>query len=106
MGNCERDTWQRSRMWKMMESDGKADMVEGVTYEEVMKAMNKMKPGEAAGLSKVNMDVIMAREKFGVGVIKSFVRENCMVKVCHRNGKLLLLLQSLKERGCGELWGI
>ena len=103
MGNCERDTWQRSRMWKMMESDGKADMVEGVTYEKVMKAMNKMKPGEAAGLSKVNMDVIMAREKFGVGVIKKLCQREL-----HGEGmpELLLLLQSLKERGCGGLWGI
>ena len=52
----------------------KADMLKGpveeVTYEEVMEAMNKMKLGKAAGLSEVNMDMIMARGKFGVVVLK------------------------------------
>ena len=52
----------------------KADMVEGpveeVTYEEVMEAMNKMKLGKAAGPSEVNMDMIMASGKFGVGGLK------------------------------------
>ena len=51
-----------------------ADMVEGlvkeVTYEEVMEAMNKMKLGKAAGPSEVNMDMIMASGKLGVGVLK------------------------------------
>ena len=51
-----------------------ADMVEGpveeVTYEEVIKAMNKIKLGKAAGPSEVNMDMIMASGKFGVGVLK------------------------------------
>ena len=51
-----------------------ADMVEGpveiVTYVKVMKAMNKMKLGKAAGPSKVNMDMIMARGKFGVIIKK------------------------------------
>ena len=51
---------------KLLASDGKADMVEGVTDEEVMKAMNKMKLGKAAGPSEVNMDMIIARGKFGV----------------------------------------
>ena len=52
----------------------KADMVEGpvevVTYEEVMEAMNKIELGKAAGLSEVNMDMIMASGKFGAGVLK------------------------------------
>ena len=43
--------------------------VEEVTYEEVMEAMNKMKLGQAAGPSEVNMDMIMASGKFGVGVL-------------------------------------
>ena len=51
-----------------------ADMVEGpveeVTDEEVMEAMIKMKLGKAAGPSEVNMDMIIASGKFGVGVIK------------------------------------
>ena len=33
--------------------------VEGVTDDEVMEAMNKMKLGKAAGPSEVNMDMII-----------------------------------------------
>ena len=51
-----------------------ADMVEGpvkeVTYEEVMKAMNKMKLGKTAGPSKVNMDKIISSGKFVVIIKK------------------------------------
>ena len=43
------------------------DMVEGVTDEEVMEAMNKMKLGNAAGPSEVNMNMIIASGTFGVG---------------------------------------
>ena len=79
-----------------------ADMAEGpveeVTYEEVIKAMNKIKLGKAASPSEVNMDMIMASGKFGVGVLRSCVREFWMEKVCQRNGKQVLLFQSLKER--------
>ena len=55
-----------------MGSDGtvEVDMVEGVTDEEVMKAMNNMKLGKAAGPSEVNMDMIIACGTFGVGVMK------------------------------------
>ena len=38
--------------------------------EEVMEDMNKMKLGKAAGPSEVIMDMIIARGKFGVGVMK------------------------------------
>ena len=48
---------------QMAEADMVEGPVEGVTYEEVMKAMNKIK---AAGPSKVNTDIIMASGKFGV----------------------------------------
>ena len=52
---------------QMAEADVVEGPVEGVTYEEeVMKAMNKMKSGKAAGPSKVNTDMIMASGKFGV----------------------------------------
>ena len=44
--------------------------VEGVTDEEVMEAMNKMKLGKAAGPSEVNMDIIIASGTFGAGVMK------------------------------------
>ena len=55
---------------QMVEADMVEGPVEGVTDEEVMEAMNKMKLGKAAGPSKVNMDMIIASGKFGVGVIK------------------------------------
>ena len=55
---------------QMVEADVVKGAVEGVTDEEVMEAMNKMKLGKAAGPSKVNMDMIIACGKFGVGVIK------------------------------------
>ena len=52
----------------------KADMVdrpvEEVTDEEVMEAINKMKLGKAAGPTEVNMDMIIANGKFGLGIIK------------------------------------
>ena len=44
--------------------------VEGVIYEEVMKAMNKMKSGKAAGPSEVNMDMIISSGKFVVIIKK------------------------------------
>ena len=57
--------------WDQM---AKTDMLEGpveeVTYEEVIKAMNKMKLGKAAGPSEVNTDIMMASGKFDVGVLK------------------------------------
>ena len=40
-----------------------------------MKAMNKMKLGKASLPLKVNMDMIMANGRFGVGVI---------IKLCQR----------------------
>ena len=55
---------------QMAEADMVEGPVEGVTYKEVMKAMNKMKLGKAAGPSEGNMDMIMASEKFGVRIKK------------------------------------
>ena len=55
---------------QMAEADMVEGPVEGVTYEEVMKAMNNMKLGKAAGPSDVNMDMIMASGKFGVRIRK------------------------------------
>ena len=53
-----------------------ADMVEGpverVTDEEVIEATNKTKLGKAAGPLEVNMDMIIASGKFGVGVMTKF----------------------------------
>ena len=87
MGNVvnEKDCGElwKERMEKILNVENEwdqmveADVVEGlvgVTYEEVMKAMNEMKVGKAAGPSEVNMNMIMASGKFSV-IIK---------KVCQR----------------------
>ena len=55
---------------QMVEADMVEGPIEGVTDEEVMEAMNKMKLEKAAEPSKVNMDTIIASGKFGVEVIK------------------------------------
>ena len=53
---------------QMVEVDNMVEgPIEGVTDEEVMEAMNKMKLGKAAGPSEVNMSL---RRTFGVGVMK------------------------------------
>ena len=83
----------------MEEADMVEGPVEGATDEEVMEAMNKMKLGKAGGPSKINMDMTIANGKFGVGIKKSFVRECLMGKVCQKNGRRVLLFQSLKEKG-------
>ena len=57
---------------QMIEVDMVEGPVEGVTDEEVMEAMNKMKLGKAAGPSEVNMDMILASGTFRVGVTKKF----------------------------------
>ena len=54
----------------MVEADMVEGPVEGVTYEKVMKAMNKMKLGKAAGPSEVNMDMIISSGKFVVIIKK------------------------------------
>ena len=54
----------------MVEADMVEGPVKGVTDEKVTEAMNKMKLGKAAGPCEVNMDIIIASGKFGVGVIK------------------------------------
>ena len=60
--------------------------VEGVTDKKVMEAINKMKMGKAAGPSEVNMDMIIASGKLGVGVMK---------KLCQR---------ILDAKGMAEEW--
>ena len=59
-----------NELGQMAEADMVEGQVEGVTYEEVMKAMNKMKLGKAAGLLKVNMDMIISSGKFVVIIEK------------------------------------
>ena len=61
-------------MENKLDQRAEADMVEGpverVTYEKMMKAINKMKLGKAAGPLKLKMGMIMASGKFGVIIKK------------------------------------
>ena len=54
----------------MVEADMVKGPVDGVTDEEVMEAINKMKLGKAAGPSEINIDTILASGKLGVGAMK------------------------------------
>ena len=91
-----------------------ADMVEGpveeVTYEEVIKAMNKMKLGKAAGPSEVNMDMIMASGKFGVGVLKKLCQRVLDGKGMPEEWKTSVVVPIFKGKGdvvdCGAYRGV
>ena len=68
-------THEKDHEWDQMVE---ADMAEEVTDNKVMEAMNTIKLGKAAGPSEVNMDVIIAKGKFGVGVMKRLCQRNLM----------------------------
>ena len=97
--------------WDQM---AEADMVEGpveeVTYEEVVKAMNKMKLGKAAGPSEVNMDMIMASGKFGVGVLKKLCQRVLDGKGMPEEWKTSVVVPIFKGKGdvmdCGAYRGV
>ena len=91
-----------------------ADMVEGpveeVTYEEVITAVNKMKLGKAAGPSEVNMDMIMASGKFGVGVLKKLCQRVLDGKGMPEEWKTSVVVPIFKGKGdvmdCGAYRGV
>ena len=97
--------------WDQM---AEADMVEGpveeVTYEEVIKAINKMKLGKAAGSSEVNMDMIMASGKFGVGVLKKLCQRVLDGKGMPEEWKTSVVVPIFKGKGdvmdCGAYRGV
>ena len=61
--------------------------------------MNKMKLGKAAGPSEVNMDMIIARGTFGVGVLKKLCQRVLGGEGKPEEWKTSVVFQSLKERG-------
>ena len=69
-GTHGKDLEVENELGQMAEADMVEGPVEGVTYKEVMKAMNKMKLGKAAGPSKVNTDLIISSGKFVVIIKK------------------------------------
>ena len=97
--------------WDQM---AEADMVEGpveeVTYEEVIKAMNKMKLGKAAAPSEVNMDMIMASGKFGVGILKKLCQRVLDGKGMPEEWKTSVVVPIFKGKGdvmdCGAYRGV
>ena len=84
--------------------------VEEVTYEEVIKATNKMKLGKAAGPSEVNMDMIMASGKFGVGVLKKLCQRVLDGKGMPEEWKTSVVVPIFKGKGdvmdCGAYRGV
>ena len=84
-GRIEVKEKDRGKLWKehmekilsvenewdqMAEADMDEGPVKGVSYDEVMKAMNEMKLGKAVGPSEIHMDMIMPSGKFGVIIKK------------------------------------
>ena len=108
---CEKDCaklW-KDHMEKIMnvenewDQTAKADIVEGlveeVTYEEVMEAMNKMKLGKAAGPFEGNMGMIMASGKFSVGVLKKLCQRVLDGKGMPEEWKTSVVVSIFKGKG-------
>ena len=95
---------------QMAEADMVGGPVEEVTYEEVIKAINKMKLGKAAGPSEVNMDMIMASGKFGVGVLKKLCQRVLDGKGMPEEWKTSVVVPIFKGKGdvmdCGAYRGV
>ena len=73
--------------------------VEGVTDEEMMEPINKMKLEKAAGPSEVNMDMIIASGKFGVGVIKKLCERVLDGKGMPEEWKTSVVVPIVKGKG-------
>ena len=75
-----------------------------------MESMYKMRSRKAAGPSEVNMDMIIASGKFGVGVLKKLCRKVLDGKGIVEERKQVLLFQSFKGKGdvmdCGAYRGV
>ena len=92
----------------------KADMVEGpveeVIDEEVMEAMNKMKLRKAYGPSEVNINMIIASGKFGVGVMKKLCQRVLGGKGMPEEWKTSVVVPIFKGKGdvmdCGAYRGV
>ena len=86
------------------------DMVKGITDEEVMEAMNKMKLGKAAEPSEVNMDMIIASGEFGVGVMKKLCQRVLDGKGMPEEWKTSVVVPIFKGKGdvmdCGAYRGV
>ena len=95
---------------QMVEVDMFEGPVEGVTDEEVMEAMNKMKLGKTAGPSEVNMDMIIASGTFGVAVMKKSYQRVLDGEGMPEEWKTSVVVSIFKEKGdvinCGAYRGV
>ena len=95
---------------QMVEADVVEGPVEGVSDEEVMEAINKMKLGKAAGPSEVNKDMIIANGKFGVGVMKKLCQRVLDGKGMPEERKTSVVVPIFKGKGdvmdCGAYRGV
>ena len=73
--------------------------VEGVTDEEVMETINKIKLGKAAGPSEENMGMIIASGKFIVGVIKKLYQRVFDGKDMPEEWKTSVVVSIFKGKG-------
>ena len=81
---------------QMVEEDMVKEPVEEAIDQEVMEAVNKMKLGKAAGLSEVNMDMIIASGKFGVGLMKKLRQRVLDGKVMPEEWKISVVVPIFK----------
>ena len=121
-GGCIKDTdgklvvseKDRGKLWKehmekimnvekewdqMVQADMVERPVEGVTDEQVMEGINKLKLGKAAGPSEVNKVMIIASRKFGVGVIKKLCQRVLDGKGMPEEWKTSVLVAIFKGKG-------
>ena len=113
MGNYGRNTWKDhvENEWdQMVEADMVEGPVEGITDVEVMEAINKMKLGKVARPSEVNMDMIIASGKFGVGVIMKLCQRVLDGKGMPEEWKTNVVVPIFKGKGdvmdCGAHTGV
>ena len=95
---------------QMVEVDVVEGPVEGVTDEEVMEALNKMKLGKTAGPSEVNMDMIIPSGTFGVGVMKKLCQKVLDGEGMPEEWKTSVVVPIFKGKGdvmdCGAYRGV
>ena len=108
--HMEKITNVENEWHQIVEADMVEGPVEGVTHEEVMEAINKMKLRKAAGPKEVNMDMIIASGKFGIGVMKKLCQRVLDGKGMTEEWKTSVVVPIFKGKGyvmdCGAYRGV
>ena len=123
-GGCTRDKDGRltvnerdhGKLWKehmekiIMNVENDRNQIVEVDKRGWMEAMNKIKLGKAAGPSEVNMDMIIASGKLGVGVIKKLCLRVLDGKGMSEEWKTSVVVSIFKGKGdavdCGTYRGV